>query len=126
MVPVLQAGHLMVCNDILHEAWRVYFGTTVRSETSFVMPELLRTVYRLQAVSANEYLEQYDFERLWPEVSNAAVVRYPDPAGAIRTVAERCEAWLDRATDVCALMDWCPALGPQHAAHSTEANGVSE
>jgi hypothetical protein len=184
-----RVGHPMVWKDILHEARRAYFGTAVRGETSFVMPELLPAFYRLQGLSADEYLEQYDrgvidvaavrvlrslldegqlstralrraarlngpgekpafvaatnalrrtltitvaysksrqragyeyvwdvFERLWPGVSKAAVVRYPDPADAIRTVAERCEAWLDRATDVCALMGWHSVLSPQHSA----------
>ncbi len=185
-------GHPMIWKDILHEARRVYFGTTVRGETSFVVPELLPAFYRLQGLSADDYLERYDrgvidmaavrvlralldegqlstralrraarlngpgekpafvaatnalrrtltitvafsksrqrtgyeyvwdvFERLWPEVSEAAVVRYPDPAGAIRAVAERCGAWLDHATDVCALMDW-----PQHSVTSTQHSAL--
>ena len=192
-------GHPMVWKDILHETRRTFFGTTVCAETSFIMPELLPAFYRLQGLSADDYINQFDrgvidlaavrvvralldegqlstrqlrraarlngpgekpafvaatnalrrtltitvafarsrqlagyeyewdvFERLWPEVGKAAVVRYPDPADAIHTVAERCEAWLDRATDVCALLDWRPPLSTQRAAHSTEANGVSK
>ena len=180
------AGHPMVWKDLLHEARRVYYGTVVRGDTSFVMPELLPAFYRLQGMDAGAYLEAYDrgvvataavrvlralldegplstrqlrrvaglagagqkpafaaathtlmrtltvtvvasksrqlpgyeyvwdvFARLWPEVSEAAVVRYPDAAGAITAVAERCAAWLDGTAEPAQLFGWEPIAPPQ-------------
>ena len=172
-------GHPMVWKDLLHENRRVYYGTMVLGRTSFVMPELLPAIYRLQGMDAESYVAMYErgvidgtevrllralldegplatkllrrvaslsapeqkpafaaaahalmrtltltlvasksrrlpgyeyvwdlFERRWPEVSNAAVVRYPDPADAITTVAGRCAMWMHDPAEAKALFGW--------------------
>lgn len=169
-------GHPMVWKDILHEERRVYYGMALRGDTSFVMPDLLPTFFRLQGMDAESYLDQYErgvissgevrllhvlqiegplstrdlrraaglsekpaftaasnalrrtltitqaysksrvragyeyvwdlFERLYPEVGEAAAVRYPDPAEAITAVAERCAIWIDSPAEAKTLCGW--------------------
>jgi hypothetical protein len=174
-------GHPMVWKDILHETKRACFGTMIRGETSFLTPDLLPAVYRLQGRTADDYIEEYGgghvpepavrvlralaergplptrvlksatglsgprekarfntamtelrhtltvtvgsamsrtragyeyvwdlFDSAWPEVSQAARVRYPNRAEAITAVRHRCRAWLGEADDaaVARLFGW--------------------
>jgi hypothetical protein len=74
----------------------------------------MRTLTITVRESASRTLPGYEyvwdvFQRVRPEVSDAAVVRYPDPAVAITTIAERCAAWLDPGADCAALFGWRPS-----------------
>lgn len=72
---------------------------------------LRRTLTVTQAFSKSRVRAGYEyvwdlFERMFPEVGEAAVVRYPDRAEAITAVTARCHAWLDPDSDVAALFGW--------------------
>jgi hypothetical protein len=81
--------------------------------THALMQTLTVTIVRATSRQLAGYRYVWDvFDRVHPEVGEAAVVRYPDPADAIQAVAERCRAWLDAATDAAALFGWQQIASP--------------
>jgi hypothetical protein len=83
--------------------------------THTLMRTLTITMLGSRSRTLPGYKYEWDvFERVRPEVSVAAVVREPDPAGAITAIAERCAAWLGEDADAAALFGWT-ALTRPHA-----------
>jgi len=82
-----------------------------RTAFSVATHALMRTFTLTMVASKSRRLAGYEyvwdlFERQWPEVSEAAAVRYAGPAEAMSAVAERCAMWLDGPGAARQLFDW--------------------
>lgn len=85
----------------------------LREKPAFVAASnaLRRSLTITQAYSKSRVRAGYEyvwdlFERLYPEVGEAAGVRYPDPAEAITAVADRCAIWMNSPAEAKTLCGW--------------------
>jgi hypothetical protein len=86
-------------------------GLSEKSAFTAATNALRRTLTITQAYSMSRVRAGYEyvwdlFERLYPEVGEAAAVRYPDPAEAITAVADRCAIWIDSPAEAKTLCGW--------------------
>jgi hypothetical protein len=91
-------------------------GPRGKGQFTAAMHELRRTLTVTVAQATSRALPGYEyvwdlFDRIWPEVIEAASVRYPNRAEAITAIRHRCRAWLPDGDDAAAahVFGWQPS-----------------